>query len=107
MSAGPDQIFETNSPIIFGQLVAYKKLINGDFKINYSEAKKIAQKNGNLGINSIELYYKENGKINSDSSFYWGIDFFNNEGTRELLKINPTNGKQEIIQKEFKIIICN
>ncbi len=102
MSAGPDEVFETVSPIVKGQLAAYKMLMQGKFKIGYNEAKKLAVKNHyNSKHMTIELFYDEKKSIVSASSFYWLIDSNKTENSRFVLHIDPISGKVETKKLEI------
>ncbi len=107
MSAGPDEVFEPVSSIVVGQLAAYKKLINGEFKIDYNRAERIANDNGYVGKNiTIELFYDDKGDINSNTSFYWAVDAHKTDDAREILQIDPNNGKVETISNVITSFAC-
>ena len=105
MSASSDQNFVPISKIIDGQLAAYKKLIKGEFNIDYNEAKNLAIRNGFAGKKmTIELFYNDDGNINSTSSFFWEVDEHKTDDSRKILHINPINGKVETKFIEMMII---
>lgn len=107
MSAGPDEVFEPVSSIVVGQLAAYKKLLNGEFKIDYNRAERIANDNGYVGKNiTIELFYDDKGDINSNTSFYWAVDAHKTDDAREILQIDPNNGKVETIYNVITSFAC-
>lgn len=107
MSAGPDEVFEPVSPIVAGQLAAYRKLIDGEFKIDHNRVNQIARENGYSGKDmTIELFYDGKGDINSITSFYWRVDAHKTDDSREVLQIDPNSGNVETISLELVTIAC-
>jgi DNA segregation ATPase FtsK/SpoIIIE-like protein len=107
MTASEDEVFEPVSSVVVEQLAAYKKLLNGEFKIDYNRATRIANENGYVGKNmTIELFYDNKGDINSNTSFYWAVDAHKTDESREILRIDPNNGKVETTSIVIKYIVC-
>jgi hypothetical protein len=107
MTAGADEVFEPVSSVVVEQLAAYKKLLNGEFKIDYNRAERIANDKGYVGKNmTIELFYDNKGDLNSNTSFYWAVDAHKTDDTREILRIDPNNGKVETTSIVITSIVC-
>jgi hypothetical protein len=91
--AGKDMQFEVVSTIVADQLRGYRNMLDGDFKIDYSQASKIAKANGiNLNETTLELVKHEaNSKGKSD--FHWEAELKHDENSIVLLWIDVMTGK--------------
>jgi hypothetical protein len=94
MTAGKDMLFQTVSTIIEDQLKGYRQLLDGKFKINYSEAKEIAIANGvDMDESLLELIKDENTKITGKSSYHWEAELEYDHNSVMLLLIDAMTGK--------------
>ena len=88
MIAGSDMLFETASTIVEDQLLGYRELLSGNFKVDYARAKAIALANGvDLGEAALELVKAENG------SYHWEAELEYDHNSVVLLLIDVISGK--------------
>ncbi len=94
MEAGKDMQFEPVSTIIADHLRGYRYLLEGKFKINYSEAKNIARANNvDLEESFLELVNNENDSIPNPSSYHWEAELESDHNSVVLLLIDVMSGK--------------
>ena len=91
MVAGLDMQFEPVSTIVADQLGGYQKLLDSQFKINYSKAKKIAKTNGvDFEESSLELVKNDKG------SYHWEAELELDQNSLSILHIDVMSGKTSI-----------
>lgn len=94
MTAGKDMLFQPISTIIEDQLKGYRHLLDGKFKINYSEAKEIAIANGvDMDESLLELIKDENTETTGKSSYHWEAELEYDHNSVMLLLIDAMTGK--------------
>lgn len=100
MISGKDIQFEPVSTIVADQLIGYRKLLDGKFSIDYSEAKVIAKSNGvDFGESTLELVKNETvGKTN----YHWEAELEYDHNSVALLLIDVMTGatSKEVITIE-------
>lgn len=100
MTAGKDMSFETGSTIVENQLRGYRKLMDGEFKLSYSEALKIAQANGvNVNESNLELVKNETSSSNGKANYHWEAELEYDHNSVVLLWIDVMTGatRKEIL----------
>lgn len=93
MVAGNDMEFEPVSTIIKDQLVGYRRLLEGDFKIGYPQAKSIAASKGvDFNESALELVKNEGDSLASQNSYHWEAELESDQNSVVLLLIDVMTG---------------
>lgn len=94
MVAGNDMEFEPVSTIIADQLLGYRQLLEGKFRIDYSEAKSIALENGvDFNESNLELVKNEGDSSAVKSTYHWEAELEYDHNSVVLLLIDVQSGK--------------
>lgn len=104
MVAGEDMQFEPVSTIVADQLLGYKQLLDGKFKIDYFQAKQIAIANGaNFEETDLELVKSANTNTQGKSDYHWEAELAYDENSVVVLHIDVLTGKtsQESIDIKY------
>lgn len=92
--AGSDMHFEPISAIVGDQLKGYRKLLDGDFKISYAKARKIAEENGvDFNESNLELVKNETDSSQGKSTYHWEAELEYDHNSVVLLWIDVLTGK--------------
>ena len=92
--AGSDMRFEPISTIVGDQLRAYRKLLDGDFNISYTKARKIALENGvDFNESNLELVKNETVSSQGKSTYHWEAELEYDHNSVVLLWIDVMTGK--------------
>ncbi|MEO9531607.1 MAG: hypothetical protein ABJG68_16800 [Crocinitomicaceae bacterium] len=78
-----------------GKFNAYKKLLNGDFKVNFQNAISIGIEKGIAReFISAELNLEQDGNIENLDDYYWEVkDFRESNSQKSIYQINVSTGK--------------
>jgi len=104
MIAGKDMEFEPVSTIIEDQLIGYRKLLEGDFKISYTQAKSIALAEGvDFNESALELVKNEGDSLSISSTFHWEAELEYDHNSVVLLLIDVMTGETntELLKIEY------
>lgn len=94
MLAGSDMEFEPVSTIVRDQLRGYRKLLDGEFKISYTKAVKIAKVNGvDFNESNLELVKDEKTASNGNIGYHWEAELEYDHNSVVLLWIDVMTGE--------------
>lgn len=92
MVSGSDMEFEQISTQSEAQLLGYKKLLDGDFPISFSDARIIAKKNGFTDDMILELV-KHEANLQEKSAYHWEAELEYDNNSVVLLWIDVMTGE--------------